>query len=531
MRPPDPPGAIVEAPTVPDGFPSTLDVQRNAIAALVPVATTSSVGRQLPEQSNKPYCGALFVKPMVQAEVKKNKEDLAGVVAASDAGGGLLQLDPWVDRALADRLALVVAPASARSRPGPSSLRTAADSDAALQWGLMLLGVAETVLVFVCVARVKDPCDSVYNKLEAALCAFGDAVALVLLSLGIGSSLILTLGAWAMGVAHSAQVLALASARLVVSLPTMVVSVTVVMYGEASVVECFLCSVVGLLHLSLVFCGCAKRFRKSYWWALSLVGVLVVCGYFLAFVVDSVSPFGASDCPASSNQKMPVFLAELQQWQCVSWGSTSRLDRLPGIGDAVHRGLCSDSFFALFGPNTVSEKFETKAVRCSASCSLDSWTQRSGTETGTSFFGCRVYHTSSSVCGAAVHSGVLQLGEEGVVFVSRADGLPLYPSCNIGGLSSSMFDPGVVGNDAFYFPAADTSDPMDLVTLSPYRQISVPSASSPWQAYEADVTWTIAGQSRTEQVRVGPVSEPGQLVALNFCSAEVDQVGRSNTCG
>jgi hypothetical protein len=529
-----------------------------AEVAIVPLPT------QTPVVAVKPYCGAK------RAELVKEVQLFKTVVPE------------WADSGVVSHMQAAVVPEDASKCDGVDHLKPKFQVRRWLfRFSVLILAVIENLLCYLAYVEVAPPKESFYNKFEAHMLGY-PGIEFILLILAILNTFYLLAFWMMMALMRLDLYSSMTTGRLFISLPSGGVCTAMVFFGEGTKTFPFCGCICVLLHL-LVWtserihppttpsvgvdsslpeersrskasdqgkldsaslqvdvmlpaagdaCGQAvkqKQNRKRCEPRIVFFRVLacLISGWCISLIVmfslEAADYLYDKDCPATTNNAMPVRISGVHEWQCVKWGQPHYITRLTLAGEQIYDALCSTSFHTFntmvnASTGEMSPSSGAHYVRCPAHC------QELGL--GNSVIGCKVYSATSSICSAAVQMGILAANAGGLVkVVGRAPPTLIsgqYERCNQHGiLSTGTPAPAttVAPDWAFYFQVAGMES-LDMVTMHGWKKLSTPGATKPWESYAADVTWVVGGASERRDVVLGP-GGPDADIELTFCRGSV----------
>eukprot|EP00929_Paragymnodinium_shiwhaense_P095027 TRINITY_DN5598_c0_g1_i1.p1 TRINITY_DN5598_c0_g1~~TRINITY_DN5598_c0_g1_i1.p1 ORF type:complete len:668 (+),score=126.48 TRINITY_DN5598_c0_g1_i1:100-2103(+) len=516
-----------------------------AVAAQSPARISDDLALLLAD-GVKPYCGA------------------KAIVAAQDTAVGdrMVHGAPapaWVDASLLDHMRGAIVPSKAWTSPvpqaeGESDLKARplrAYEPQRFRFGVCAFRLCvaagtlvETLLGYAAYVETPSPNDNLYNKFEANALSLPGLMPLLLALSAAGS-------AWCFVVWVLVFVVKLDVYRpaLLLRLPCSVLSggscMIIVLIGEQTKIFALLCGIAMWLNLQVWLLdrlgyfapqkqvavvddareaeakpgkGRMRRLRTAWHWA----PLALACLWAALFVFDAVVFFRNSDCVATANRAMPVFVEGLRDLQCVQWKKPHYITRKPAAGVEAYKAYCSTSLHVFDAVDVNGTSVPTSGahlVMCPPQC------QSLGL--GTHVVGCYKYSASSSICSAAVQMGVLPPDAGGVVKVVGRPAPQSYSRCNRNGVMSTSSDDSQLmsgsGPWAFYFQVPDLED-NDMIMLHGWRHLGgFSSVTAPWRSYVANVTWSVGGLQQQREVRLGDSNTAGlQLggIELNFCRSD-----------
>jgi len=315
------------------------------------------------------------------------------------------------------------------------------------------------------------------------------------------------------------------------SAPCAVMCLILVYYSEQSQTMP-LCALT--VTIFMVFCWCVHmRVRYAHQlnlmskisldtsWFLALIFGVILWALYLTNSLHIITKSQDLQCPRVDNVQMPVKALTLNSWFCAPWDanaaqhiSRSAVNNVPVLVS------CSDSFVNRFGVSIGAHK-----VQCPVGC-------LSGSST-LSIMGCDIYTADSSICLAAIQTGVL--GDDGgIVTVFGRLGVPSFSTCSKNSVTSlplnviqvgstvmmtrsanfgsSVASPSVLGNDGTQLPQAFHFNNLpinrELLWLKKYQKVDSNAINvrpgQPWTQVEGTVSMRLAGiELEDEKVHLG----------------------------
>eukprot|EP00811_Abedinium_folium_P030233 NODE_4828_length_1841_cov_5.312719.p1 GENE.NODE_4828_length_1841_cov_5.312719~~NODE_4828_length_1841_cov_5.312719.p1 ORF type:complete len:471 (+),score=123.39 NODE_4828_length_1841_cov_5.312719:182-1594(+) len=385
---------------------------------------------------------------------------------------------------------------------------------------LVLLWGIEATASLLAYIETKAPADRFYNKFEAHMLGipYLDLCLLVLVVLDVSFLFV----SFAVLVLVRGDLFeALGRMKAMISAPLALLCAILVAFAEQTKLFVFMSSLFAAIYLLLIALEAvlARRNRVHRFVLLLLLVVVLVASLCIGawaglYAVDGGVFYLHDDaCPASEFSAMPVLIDGVDEWQCAKWGEMVYIDRQPS-SQAVTDATCSSAFPAELITGS-SANSSAHYVNCPSDCQVD--------DISGPVYGCNVYDVASAVCTAAVQAGVLMRDQGGVVTVvlTAPQSSWSYARCDQNTVVSSE-EPATAPSSVFYFQTPMTAD-YDVLLLRDWRQTRIPSPSNPWEAYTADVTWTLGGAISTREVVLGP-QDDGAEIELNFCHASADDL-------
>lgn len=406
---------------------------------------------------------------------------------------------------------------------------------------LALISAMENAAAWLAYLEIRKPEANFYNKFEAYALGvphFDDVLAALA---GLTTAYLFFF--WVLVVVMRLDFhYLLACGRLVLSTACGILCLIAVFFSEGTKVFPWVCSLCCLLHLQvLCFGGLFRETASIKQRHLCLAGLVAIgflaCGWCLMYSLDGMVVLHEGGCRATKNRAMPVRLAGVDRWQCVTWGQPYYIRRLPAQSEPVFQALCDTPFIVFDEADSTANgtvwnpSQEAHYVQCPPSCQF---------RAGIHVVGCQVYDARSSMCAAAAQMGLLSSSGGLVKVVGRL--VPAaYSRCQSGGVVSADNPGGLPGTaliasrdqgvpadnasavqqnvtlpGAFYFQEADGMQDSDVVTLHGFRRISTPGQTKPYLSYVAEVSWRIGGNALQQQeVTIGPAE--GTEAEVNFC--------------
>lgn len=299
---------------------------------------------------------------------------------------------------------------------------------------LVLLAIIDNVLCYVTYFTIHASPDDMYNiiDLHVALLSGIDTALLVFAIIGTASFVVMIAAVECFKKPLFHEIM---NIRLFISaLPCGAICAILVYHTEHTEWAPFT-TLMTILFLIFIWC---LHMRTHYSHQLNTLSkTMLDISWFLAFfslvtllILFSTGAFkiitksDELNCPYTDNKQMPIRVLPLEIWYCSTWGNDHRAEivRAP-VNNTPMTIKCSDSFVDIFGVSIDPHLF-----RCPSGCL--------NAVHSPNVVGCNIYSLDTSICLAAIQTGVLT-DQGGQAVVYGRVGIPQFEQCSYNSVTST----------------------------------------------------------------------------------------------